>query len=201
MAKIASIDAILFDLGGVLVELSGVEQMLSWSQGVADTRELWRRWLHSPAVRRFERGQSTHEHFTAEIIAEFGVPVDPAVFLDAFTRWPRALYPGATDLLVELAPHYTLASVSNTNEIHWRRFTGEWQLDRHFHHNFPSYAVGRLKPDADYFEHVLESLGMPAHRVLFVDDNAINVEGAARVGIVARQVAGPADVRKTLSEL
>jgi putative hydrolase of the HAD superfamily len=197
----ARIDAILFDLGGVLIELAGVEQMLSWSRGVTDTRELWRRWLHSPAVRRFETGSSERDVFAAEMIAEFDIPVGADEFLDAFTRWPRAVYPGATALLTELRPRYRLASVSNTNEIHWRRFRDEWQLDAHFHDNFPSFAVGRLKPDADYFEHVLETLGVAPQRVLFVDDNAINVEGAARLGIVARQVAGPAGVRMALDEL
>jgi HAD superfamily hydrolase (TIGR01509 family) len=195
------IDAILFDLGGVLIELAGVEQMLSWSPGVADTQELWRRWLNSPAVRRFETGLTTRESFAAEMVAEFDVPVSADVFLDAFTRWPRAVYPGSKELLTELKPRYRLASVSNTNEIHWRRFRDEWQIDRHFHANFPSFRVGRLKPDADYFEHVLDALDVPASRVLFVDDNAINVEGAARLGIVARQVAGPEGVRAALEEL
>jgi glucose-1-phosphatase len=195
------IDAILFDLGGVIVELSGVEQMLAWSTGVADTDELWRRWLHSPSVRRFERGVTSAETFAAEAVAEFACPVAPDSFLEAFRRWPRALLPGATDLLVELAPRYRLASVSNTNALHWERFCGQWGLDRHFHHNFPSFAVGRLKPDADYFEHVLGELGLPASNVLFVDDNAINVDGAARLGIVARRVAGPADVRAVLKEV
>jgi putative hydrolase of the HAD superfamily len=195
------VDTILFDLGGVLVELAGVEQMLAWSPGIPDTRELWRRWLHSPAVRRFETGASGREAFAAEVVAEFGVPVDTSAFLAAFTRWPRALFPGATDLLAALAPRYRLASVSNTNEIHWRRFRDEWRLDAHFHHNFPSFAVGLLKPDADYFEHVLAALGTTAERVLFVDDNPINVEAAARLGIVARRVAGPGDARAAIEAL
>jgi putative hydrolase of the HAD superfamily len=195
------IDAILFDLGGVLIELAGVEQMLAWSPGVADTRELWRRWLHSPAVRRFETGGGSRHDFAAEIIAEFALPVTAAVFLDSFTHWPRALFPGATALLADLKPHYRLASVSNTNEIHWQRFRDEWSLDGHFHHNFPSHRVGRLKPDADYFQHVLDELGTHAANVLFVDDNAINVDAAAKLGIVARQVAGPESVRAALLEI
>ena len=195
------IDTILFDLGGVLVELAGVEQMLAWSSGVPDTKELWRRWLHSTAVRRFETGGSDRDTFAAEIVGEFDLPVDTGRFLDAFTGWPRALYPGATVLLDALKPRYRLASVSNTNEIHWRRFRDEWSLDGHFHHNFPSFRVGRLKPDADYFHHVLEALGTRAEHVLFVDDNAINVEAAVRLGITARRVDGPNGVRAALADL
>lgn len=195
------IDAILFDLGGVLVELSGIGQMLAWSRGVSDETHLWRRWLHSPAVRRFEIGASSADAFAADLVAEFGLPVAPEEFLHEFTRWPRALLPGAIDLLASLAPRYSLASVSNTNEIHWRRFCDEWSLNRAFDHNFPSHAVGRMKPDADYFEHVLQTIGVPPQRVLFVDDNTINVESALRLGIVARLAAGPDDVRKIIAEL
>jgi putative hydrolase of the HAD superfamily len=195
------IDTLLFDLGGVLIELAGVEQMLAWSPGIPDTQDLWRRWLNSPAVRRFETGGSASDAFAGEIVAEFGLPVDAREFLDAFTYWPRALYPGATELLDELKPRYRLASVSNTNEIHWRRFRDEWSLDGHFEHNFPSFRVGRLKPDAEYFHHVLETLGARADSVLFVDDNAINVDAAARLGLVARRVEGPHGVRAALAEL
>jgi putative hydrolase of the HAD superfamily len=197
----AAIDAILFDLGGVLIELAGVDQMLAWCPDVEGTGALWHRWLHSTAVRRYERGLATRDEFAREIVAEFALPVAPQTFLDAFSTWPRALLPGATELLVELAPRYRLASASNTNELHWSRFERDWSLHTHFHHNFPSYQVGKLKPDTEYFEHVLDELGVPAARTLFIDDNALNVEGARRLGIVARQVAGVDGARAALAEL
>ena len=201
MPAAADIDVILFDLGGVLIELAGVEQMLAWSPGVATTEELWKRWLHSSAVRRFETGGSGRDEFAQEVIREFGVPVDAEEFLRSFTWWPRALFPGAVDLLAQMRPHYRLASVSNTNEIHWERFTGDWSLDASFHHNFPSHRVGKLKPDADYFAHVLEALDAPAQRVLFIDDNTINVDAAARMGMLARRVVGVDGARRAFAEL
>jgi putative hydrolase of the HAD superfamily len=181
-------DAILFDLGGVLIELTGVERMLEWCPGIATTEELWRRWLHSPAVRRFEVGAATDEEFADEIVREFDLPVTPGAFLAAFEYWPRSLYPGVTELLASLAPRFRLASVSNTNALHWARFCREWALDASFHANFPSHEVGRLKPDADYFDHVVTALGFDRARILFVDDNRINVDAAASYGLTARHV-------------
>ena len=199
--KPPGIDAILFDLGGVVVELAGVAKMLEWSAGVDSTDELWRRWLHSDAVRRFETGVSDRDTFAREVIAEFGVPVPPGEFLAAFTWWPRAVLPGAFELLAALRGRYRLASVSNTNEIHWQRFSESWSLDAAFDHNFPSHRVGKLKPDADYFAHVVAAIGVPAHRVLFVDDNAINVEAASRLGLHARRVVGVDGARAALREI
>ncbi|MEO8485447.1 MAG: HAD-IA family hydrolase [Betaproteobacteria bacterium] len=182
------IDAILFDLGGVLIELAGVERMLTWSPALGSTDELWRRWLASPAVRGYETGRTDRVAFADAIVEEFGLPVGRDAFLAEFAWWPRTLHAGAAGLLASLAPRYTLASLSNTNELHWERFEREWGLPSMFHHNFPSHAVGKLKPDAEYFEHVLDALGVAPAHALFVDDNRINVEAARAVGLNARQV-------------
>ncbi|MBK7792074.1 MAG: hypothetical protein IPJ62_05830 [Betaproteobacteria bacterium] len=56
------------------------------------------------------------------MVREFALPVTPADFLAAFAHWPRSLYPGVPELLAALAPRYRLASVSNTNALHWDRF-------------------------------------------------------------------------------
>jgi HAD superfamily hydrolase (TIGR01509 family) len=201
MAVRRAFDVILFDLGGVLIELAGVERMLEWCPGLGTTEELWRRWLHSPAVRRYETGASTGEEFAGEIVREFVLPVTPDDFLAAFAYWPRALYPGVPELLAALAPRYRLASVSNTNPLHWERFCGEWALDACFHANFPSHEVGKLKPDADYFDHVVAALGFDRARILFVDDNRINVEAAAALGLTARHVRNFAALVPTLAGL
>jgi len=197
----AAIDVILFDLGGVLIELAGVEKMLEWSPGIDSTEELWRRWLQSDAVRRFETGATDRGAFARDVIAEFGVPVPADEFLAAFTWWPRAVLPGAHELLASLRDRYRLASVSNTNEIHWERFSAQWSLDRAFHHNFPSHLVGKLKPDDAYFAHVVEAMGVSAERVLFIDDNLINVEAAARLGLHARRVVGVEGARQAFRDL
>ena len=199
--KSPGIDVVLFDLGGVLVELAGIGQMMAWCPQLTDVGTLWRQWLGSQAVRRFETGGATRHAFAADMVAEFGLPVESQAFLAAFSAWPKGVVDGSRELLVELRAHCTIASVSNTNEIHWARVCDDWALHGLFHHNFPSHLVGALKPDDDYFEHVLAALGTPASRVLFVDDNAINVDAAARMGMMARRVAGPAGVRAALAEL
>jgi glucose-1-phosphatase len=195
-----SIEVILFDLGGVLVELAGVPKMLEWSDATS-ADELWRRWLQSEVVRGFESGTINKNEFAAGVVREFGLRVGPAEFIEAFRVWPRALFPGARELLAELAPNYRLASVSNTNAMHWEeRICGDWSLHSAFHYNFPSHQLGKLKPDHDYFQHVLDAVGAPAARVLFVDDNSINVESAASLGLHARCAVGIDGARRVFDQ-
>jgi putative hydrolase of the HAD superfamily len=193
-----SYDVILFDLGGVLIELTGVPTMLAWTRGRFSESQLWDRWLSSPAVREFERGRTTPEDFGGAMVAEFGLPVSTATFLEEFLFWPRRLYPGTRALLRTLAERYTVASLSNISAMHWERVCNEMELAPCFDANFPSFETGYVKPDQEAFLHALESLGSPPERVLFMDDNAANVETARSLGMAAFTVAGLESVKSVL---
>ena len=89
---------VLFDLGGVVVELGGVEE-LGALVGETCEEEIWRRWLECPWVRRFERGQCSTDAFARGMVETWSLPIGPDQFLEAFQRWPRGLFPGAEELL------------------------------------------------------------------------------------------------------
>jgi FMN phosphatase YigB (HAD superfamily) len=179
------VDVVLFDLGGVLVELSGVGTFSEWMGNGVSHEEVWRRWLRSPAVRAFESGRIEAQPFADQLIAEFELRVDRDTLLMAFSGWPRGLFPGAADLVRGVRRHHVCATLSNTNALHWQRFIGEMQLDDLFDRHFASHLTGKLKPDQDVFEHVLASLACDPVRVVFVDDQPLNVEAARRAGMTA----------------
>src|ERR1700761_2639044 len=93
---------LLFDVGGVLVQLSGVETMLGWMGEKVTSDQMWHRWLNSTPVRQFETGRIGAEEFAAAVTAEFGLPVDPQQFLASFAGWVTGLYPGTLELLAEI---------------------------------------------------------------------------------------------------
>ena len=127
--------------------------------------------------------------------------MDAATFLEHFERWPTGLYPGALELLTELRGRFRLGCLSNSNALHWPRFLSEMQLGNAFDHCFASHELGLLKPDREVFEVVLDTLGCAPERVLFLDDNAPNVEGARASGLHAHRVQGPAEARARLGSL
>ena len=194
------IEIVLFDLGGVLVELTGVPTMLGWTSDKYDEDKLWELWLNSPAVRSFETGCSTTEQFANGIIKEMDLPVGQTEFINAFSQWPRGLFPGVSELIEKLRNHFTLACFSNSNEIHWPRLMTEMGLDDMFDFHFASHLMGKLKPDQESFEYVLQNLGSKASSVLFLDDNEINVKSARKVGIEAHRVRGPNEIKQIFKE-
>jgi putative hydrolase of the HAD superfamily len=60
--------------------------------------------------------------------------------------------------------------------------------------------MGKIKPDAEAFEHVLASLDCQAAQVLFLDDNILNVEAARRIGMRADLVRGAHEARRSLQQ-
>jgi len=197
----ADIRLLLFDVGGVLVELGGVEVILAWLGNRLTADELWHRWLQSVAVRRFESGQIDAPEFAAGVIAEFGLAVEPKRFLESFIGWPTGLYPGTLELLSRIPRRYRRALLSNSNPLHWPRVLDEMGLRPVFDDHFVSHLTGHIKPDHAAFAHVLQSLGCRPAEVLFFDDNALNIDAARHMGLHAVRVRGLSEARQALIDL
>ncbi|HSZ09868.1 MAG TPA: HAD-IA family hydrolase [Steroidobacteraceae bacterium] len=189
---------LLFDVGGVLVELSGVETMLGWLGGGITTDELWRMWLQSKSVRDFETGRVAADEFAAGMIEEFRLPVGRQQFLTSFTGWPTGLFPGTLEMLSRIPGSYRRALLSNSNVLHWTRVVDDLQLGAVFDHHFASHLTGRIKPDADAFEHVVTTLDCRPEQVLFLDDNTLNIDAAKHFGMQAVRVRGIGETKRVL---
>ena len=194
------IEVILFDLGGVLVELSGISIMLDWMEESMTIDTMWQYWLTSPSVRLFETGRLQQQEFAERLIEEMSLPVKPDEFIEEFTWWPRGLFPGARELINSIPSDYTLAVLSNSNAIHWPRMMDEIGLAEIFDHCFASHLIGKIKPDVEIFEHVLDELGCAPNSVLYVDDNRPNVETARGLGIRAEETKGIDAARLVLED-
>jgi len=192
-----AIEVVLFDLGGVLVDFGGVAPMKALA-GIESEEELWQRWLGCRWVRSFERGECSAEDFAAGVVGDWDLAVEPQAFLDAFRSWPGGPLPGAERLLRRVQRAVRVGCLSNTNALHWEHEFSRWPILDAFEYRFLSFELGIVKPDQALFERIVHLLPAPPGRVLFLDDNAINVEGAEAAGFVARHVRGVAEADTAL---
>jgi putative hydrolase of the HAD superfamily len=193
------VDLVLFDLGGVLIEVSGVHAMLELT-GIESEEDLWWRWLTCRWVRRFESGGCSAAEFAAGVVADWQLEISPAAFLEAFQDWPTGPLPGAAELVAQTRASVATGCFSNTNALHWHGHIAAWPLAGLFDHRFLSFELGVLKPDTAAFAQVAELLEVPAERVLFLDDNVVNVAGAVAAGFQAARAAGVEEARQRLAE-
>jgi glucose-1-phosphatase len=197
----SSFKALLFDLGGVLVNFDGIAPLLALTGPSLDREGARRFWLMSPAVRKFETGRCTAPEFAAEVLAELKLQMAPDRFLSQFVSWDRGPMPGALDLLDALRPRFFLACLSNNNELHWRRLCQETALADKFHRCYLSHEIGLMKPDHEAFDYVIGDLKIPPEQILFLDDNVECTTAAQRAGLTACLARGVQEVRSVLSSL
>ncbi len=192
------IDVVLFDLGGVLFDFGGVDAMKALA-AIDDDEEVWRRWLGCRWVRAFERGDCSAAEFAHGVVHDWSLPIGPEEYLAAFRSWVAGPFVGADELVRETQRNLRVGCLSNTNPLHWDENESRWELLRAFDDRFLSFEMGCVKPDRELFDRVAEILGRPRDRVLFLDDNAINVDGAIAAGFRAERTVGVDAARRVLS--
>jgi len=192
----AAFDFLLFDLGGVLIDFAGFEELSRLVPGSLGRVEVRSRWIASPSVQRFERAEMTPREFARGVVREFELELSLEEFIDAFVDWVRGPYPGARSLLGRLQRTSRLACLSNSNELHTplHRRSMEPLLDRYYF----SDELGLVKPEPEIYQHVIRDLDVPPRRIAFFDDTPVNVRAAREAGIVAFEVDGIAELETQL---
>jgi putative hydrolase of the HAD superfamily len=192
-------DVLLFDLGGVLVHFAGFEELCRLLPEGSDPAAVRERWIRSDSVHRFEMGAIDASTFADRFLAEWALDLEPEAFLQAFTAWNRGLYPGAGILLERLAKSHRLACLSNANELHTP--VHRQRLAPYFERFYFSNEIHIAKPSPEIFTRVLSDLATPAARIAYFDDTEVNVEAAARSGMIAYRTDGLAELERRLVEL
>jgi putative hydrolase of the HAD superfamily len=189
-------DVLLFDLGGVLIDFAGFEELRRLLPDAPDLSTIRRRWIGSESVHLFESGAISAQKFALEFIQEWRLKLLPEDFLRDFARWPRGLYPGAAQLLRSLGKTHRLACLSNSNELHTDRHRRS--LEGHIERFYFSNELGLAKPQLEIFDRVIMELDSPPERIAFFDDTEINVEAAENTGISACCAEGVQGLRNRL---
>jgi len=195
------IEMLLFDLGGVLVEFAGNDAVIKLTSGKLDREAARRFWLDSPWIEKLETGHCTPQEFAIGVINDLHIDMDTETFLREFVSWEKGPYPGALDLLDQLAQCYTLACLTNNNELHWNALNDMCGITGKFTKCYTSYQLGLKKPHPQVFSYVLKDCGFSADKIVFFDDNPECIEGARQAGIQGYCVRGMEELKVRLKSM
>ncbi len=178
---------LLFDLGGVLVESSVFEHLRRLLAEPRQDQDIKERWLFSPCVRQFERGEISADEFAKAFVAEWRLELTPKAFIRAFSSWPRKFYPGARETIQQLRKTYRVGCLSNSNPLHFMQFDG---VEEVFDIGLFSHLIGAIKPDREIFTLAISKCDVEPADIYFFDDCMANVRTAQSTGINAFCVDG-----------
>jgi putative hydrolase of the HAD superfamily len=196
-----SIKNLIFDLGGVIIDLSIDETLHAFAALAGVDQQVINQLYHSaPEFLSYETGHISDAEFRTFINLQCPSPESDESIDKCWNGMLRGLPKNKLDLILSLKEKYNVFLLSNTNALHVKYINEVMlpaipgalsTLDEYFHRAYYSHIMGKRKPHADIFEEVLSESGLRAGETLFLDDNRDNIIGAGKVGIKTALVDTP----------
>lgn len=195
--------ALLFDLGKVVIDIDFNRAVARWAEHAAcDPMLIKQRFSADIHYQRHERGEIDGAAYLAGLSSSLGLGLSHAQMLDGWNAIFIGEMPGMAKLLARAAQQLPLYALTNSNrehELYWsQHFAG---ILGHFKEVYVSSTIGRRKPEAEAYDHVVRAIGASPERILFFDDNMENVQGARACGLRAVLATTIADVAQALAAL
>jgi len=196
-----SIKNLIFDLGGVILDLSIDKSMQHFAALSGLSKEKVNEiYTTTPGFEDYERGLMNDTDFRSFVRDVFSVKSTDDQIDVCWNAMLLGLPVKKLNLIERLKKDFSVYLLSNTNNIHLN-FINKIMLpgitdnanvlDYYFHRAYYSHIMKKRKPNADIFEQVLNENSMKAHETLFLDDNLANIEGAKKLGIQTVHVITP----------
>jgi len=185
------INAIIFDLGGVLLDINYQLTIEAFNNlGCSDFESIYTQQKQSQLFDDFETGKVSSETFRKSLQKQMQFSISNVEFDNAWNKLLLQLPEKRIELLEKLNKKFSLFLLSNTNEIHIKAFKkiisssiGYERFENCFKKVYFSSQIGNRKPNASCFEMVLSENKLSAAKTLFIDDSIQHVEGAYKIGI------------------
>lgn len=190
---------IIFDLGGVIINLSVEKTFQAFSQLSGIQVEKIVDQVHFDTVfHDYEQGLVSDNDFRNHLRRSLSINSSDAEIDHAWNAMLLDLPVERLQLLEKLKGSYNIYLLSNTNNIHLKCFnaqikqlTGKDCIDHYFDHAYYSHLIKMRKPSVEIYEHVLSNHHLLPHETLFLDDNKDNLVGANKAGIKTFHVETP----------
>jgi glucose-1-phosphatase len=198
--KLTIVKNLIFDLGGVILDLAVPETILGFSRlSGMDADQVMDLFRRSDQFLAFERGDIGAREFRDFVRQLYNIDVSDQQLDACWNAMLLSIPIRKLELLTSLKREYNTYLLSNTNTIHLDfinhtvipSMKGVVSLDDYFHKTYYSHLMRKRKPEPEIFLQVLAENNLNAAETLFLDDNSDNVAGARAVGMQAVFVNTP----------
>lgn len=197
---VPSIKNLIFDLGGVILDLSVDHTLKAFALHAGIEKEKAHHIFTTAAgFEEYEKGAISDEAFRDFVREAYNITSDNQTIDKCWNAMLRGIPQVKLDLLIRLQSEFQVFLLSNTNGIHLDhinqvmlpQINGSTSLDSYFNKAYYSHRMLKRKPDAEIFEQVIDENHLVPEQTLFLDDNAVNIEGAKFVGLRTIHVTSP----------
>ncbi len=180
----STIRAIFWDVGGVLLSNAWdhTQRAATLDHFRLDEQEFHDR--HEMVVSSFERGKITLDEYLDRTVFYRPRPFTRDAFRDFMFQLSQPL-PGVLEFAhaLSVSNRYFMGTINNeSRELNDYRIE-KFGLRNIFRIFISSCFVGLRKPERDIYRLALETTQIPADECCFIDDRALNLECAAKLGM------------------
>ena len=193
--------ALLFDLGGVLIDIDFSRAFRAW-QPISSLSpvEMAEVFEFDAQYERHERGEISATEYFEHLCSPLSLSGDHKRIAEGW----NSIYIGEISETVAMVQSARINlpcnAFTNTNATHRAVWSAQFpMITSSFDRIFASHEIGRRKPEKQAFEHIGHALCVPLGSIMFFDDLLENIDGAKLPGLQAVHVRSPADVRKALN--
>jgi putative hydrolase of the HAD superfamily len=192
MAQPPNFKNILFDLGGVILDINvQATQKYFYELGLPAELMQYPHSMTTDLFFKYETGKLDTDQFRDEIRLRTGVEMSDQAFDEAWNAMLVRIPEERTALLKVLSTRYNLYMLSNTSSLHVKVFekmyldaAGE-SMHKIFKKIYYSHEIGCHKPDREAWEYVIRDAAIKPEETLFLDDNIHNIKAAQELGFQA----------------
>lgn len=188
MTRSPKIKSIIFDLGGVLLNLDQEKTREGLAALANDERIVSQNVMEPSFLNEFERGHITSETFRSKMRQHLSSDADDASIDQAWNAMLLDLPPERMKLVADLKSQAKVFLLSNINAIHYEAVmetvteaVGFEEFHSCFHQTYYSHLIGARKPDAASYQKILYQHVLDPEETLFIDDSLANIEGAKSI--------------------
>lgn len=190
----SEVDVLVFDLFGVVISFDNDVVYSRLARHCADPADAFGRLNGLMASRDIITGETTLAEVHQRLVDTHGLKLSYPEFEAAWLAPYSEAMPGMAELLEKLSEHYRLVLLSNIDQAYWEVVRGMHPELEHFESLLVSCDLGMAKPDREIFQHVCQLTGREPSQCLFVDDTALNVGAARRLGFRCHQFRGVSEL-------
>lgn len=188
--KINSFDTIIFDLGGVIINLDYQKTIQAFEKlGMSNFQSVYSQMAQTDLFDSYETGKISSQHFINLLLPHLPQGTSPNKVVAAWNAMILDVPEKKIELLTKLKNTLPTYLLSNTNDLHIQKVREEWKkaspepMEYFFNKMYLSHEIKLRKPTAQAFTHVLDENGLEAARTMFIDDTLQHIEGAKSLGI------------------
>lgn len=190
----------LFDIGNTLISLdyeAALEEICRYATVDRDRLVQLMEW--SGGYHDLERGAVDFAQFHDFMRSRAGYRGGIERLRKAWCMILSTPVEGIEELLERIRQRYTVAFLSNSNEVHAEFIQRRYRiLFRKADAIIYSHVHRLLKPDSAIYLLACETVGVEPRQVVFVDDLYENVQAARNLGMRAYQFSGALDLGREL---